>query len=130
MRGLKRRVRSVDGVFGNNPGDRPGADAFSKPTSRQLIGTTLLCEANSSGTQDGTISLMQVTAVTPTPPTGPWVVAMWLAFGLGGIGYGLFSREFRKGRFGEGDILTSPWRILRERVLWCAFGFFCLYIGW
>lgn len=55
---------------------------------------------------------------------------MWLAFGLGGIGYGLFGREFRKVRFGEGEIITAPWRILRDRLLWCLWGVVCLYFGW
>jgi hypothetical protein len=72
---------------------------------------------------------MQVAVVT-SAPTGPWAVAMWVAFGFGGIARGLLSREFRKGRFEQGDVITSPRRIVLERILWCVFGLFCVYIGW
>jgi hypothetical protein len=41
-------------------------------------------------------------------PTGPLAGCMWLALGLSGIAKGLFGSQFRKGRFGQGEIITTP----------------------
>jgi hypothetical protein len=38
--------------------------------------------------------------------------------------------EYRKGRFGEGEVITSPWRILRDRIGWCLWGAAFLYFSY
>ncbi len=68
--------------------------------------------------------------LTRQMPTGPLAGFLWLVFGLGGICYGLFGKEYRKGRFGEGDVITSTWRILRDRIGWCLWGAAFLYFSY
>lgn len=63
-------------------------------------------------------------------PTGSLAGVLWLVLGLAEVCYGLFGKEYRKGRFGQGEVITSPWRILRDRIGWCLWGVACLYFSY
>jgi hypothetical protein len=79
----------------------------------------------------GTMFVMAIAALLAhEAPTGPLAGLLWSAFGLGGICYGFLGKEYRKGRFGQGEIITSPWLILRDRIGWCLWGAACLFFSY
>lgn len=62
--------------------------------------------------------------------TGPLAALMWLAFGLSGICYGLLGKEYRRGHFGQGEVIANSWGILCQRIVWCLWGAACLFFSY